>query len=134
MSGIDFREIQAMPPLYVRLTHSKKKVRKWHREFGADVYSLEKHFKKNGAFTTTFEREDGETVHIVWMTDCTDYPAACDAALLAHEATHIAQDYFRSIGEASPSDELQAYTVQHVTDYLVGNHFDWKQKQFDKGK
>ena len=132
MKGVDFREAQAMPPLYVKMTHSRKKIRKWYRAFGASVAGLESHLRRDGAVTNTFENADGECVHVVWMTDCTDFAAELDTGLLAHEAVHVAQEYFRSIGEEAPSDELQAYVVQHVATYLIGRHFKWKRKRLDE--
>ena len=36
------------------------------------------------------------------------------AALIAHEATHVARWFFKSIGEKKPSAEAQAYFVQYI--------------------
>lgn len=131
MSSILFDEVSAMPPLLVRITHSKKKLRKWYREFGEDPECLEESFAKSDAIANTLVN-GGECVHIVYMNDSLENSAEADAGLLAHEAVHIAQEYFNHIGEYVPSDELRAYVVQGVTTYLVGKHFDWKRKKFEK--
>ena len=39
--------------------------------------------------------------------------------LLAHEAVHIAQEYFADIGERLPSPEFQAYVTKWITSELV---------------
>ena len=44
------------------------------------------------------------------------------AGYLAHEATHVAQELFESIGERKPSNELYAYVVQNVTESLIGEY------------
>lgn len=66
---------------------------------------------------------------IVWMTPNLEMSAAMDAGILAHEATHIAQDYLDSIGEDKPSPEFEAYIVGFVTQELVQKHFKWKKKR-----
>ncbi len=41
------------------------------------------------------------------------------AALLCHEAVHIFQEDCRLIGEKTPSDEFQAYSIQSLTQNLL---------------
>ena len=131
MARVSFHDVDFMPAIPVRLTHSKKKLRKFYRDFGEDPECLEESFGKSYAITNTFTR-GGECLHVVYMTDCLDHAAEEDAGLLAHEAVHVVEEYFRNIGEYVQSDELRAYAVQGVTTYLVGEHFKWKQKRFDK--
>lgn len=38
---------------------------------------------------------------------------------LVHEATHVKQGYMEHIGEASPSAEFEAYTMQTITENLL---------------
>ena len=71
----------------------------------------------------------GEVVYMIWMRPCVEWSAETDVAILSHEATHVALDYLREIGENEPSEELMAYTVQAITEYLVGKHFKWKKKR-----
>ena len=129
--NIDFREVASMPPLYVRITHSEKKLRRLYRHFDVDAGDLAEVIARSDAVTSSFVK-GGEAYHVVYMVPDIDRAATLDAGLLAHEATHVAQEYFRSIGEREPSDELQAYVVQNVTTYLVDQHYAWKQRQFDK--
>lgn len=130
----EFREhqIETMPRINIRITHSKKRLRKWCESIGADYEPIEKKMETADAIANSFINHDGRLLFIVWMHDTTDDSAAQDAALLAHEAVHVAQAYFDYMGEDKPGDEQYAYVVQHATHYLVQEHFDWKQRQFDK--
>lgn len=131
MAGIDFGEVAVMPPITVKLTHSEKKMKKWNGRLGGSCEELEAVIARSDACTNSYVNDE-ELLTIVFMRPELDRAAEVDAALLAHEATHVAQEYFKHLGEGEPSDELQAYAVQAVTQYLVGEHFKWKQKQFDK--
>jgi hypothetical protein len=51
--------------------------------------------------------------------------------LLVHEAVHVVQEYFRYIGEESPSVEFQAYAIQKVSTLLAHAYLD---KQVKKRK
>ena len=42
--------------------------------------------------------------------------------LLAHEATHIFQDFAEDIGEEKPSAEFMAYSIQHFTSELINSY------------
>jgi hypothetical protein len=46
------------------------------------------------------------------------------ASLLVHEAVHVVQEYFRYIGEESPSIEIQAYAIQEVAGQLMYAYSD----------
>lgn len=46
------------------------------------------------------------------------------ATLLVHEAVHVVQEYFRYIGEESPSIEFQAYAIQKVSALLMYAYSD----------
>ena len=41
------------------------------------------------------------------------------AAMLAHEAVHVAQDFWPHIGERSPGKEAEAYLVQHIVQFCL---------------
>lgn len=47
-------------------------------------------------------------------------------ALLAHEATHIWQDFVEHIGEENPSSEFEAYALQSITQALFVSLFEQK--------
>lgn len=41
------------------------------------------------------------------------------AGMLCHEAVHIFQEHCRIMGEDTPSDEFQAWSIQHITEQLL---------------
>lgn len=51
-----------------------------------------------------------------------------EAALLCHEAVHIAEEWLRAIGEDSPGDEERAFMVQCIAEPLFRAHEKWKRK------
>ncbi len=65
----------------------------------------------------------GNRATIVCMTDkkMDGIPAA---SLLVHEAVHVVQEYFRYIGEETPSIEFQAYAIQEVAGQLMYAYSD----------
>lgn len=132
-----FRAIdQVLPGFDVRLTHSEKKAGRFiERMAGKDERRSWEGNKAADAITSCIEERDtGEMIYLVFMRPCLDRSAARDAALLAHEATHVAISYLGSIGESEPSEELFAYTVQAVTCYLVEAHFSWKKKRLSDSR
>jgi hypothetical protein len=68
--------------------------------------------------TTHFLVNRGNTTALVCLGNTEGRTKAEVIGLLAHEAVHIMQDYFESIGESTPSKEVQAYAVQHYTQLL----------------
>lgn len=72
----------------------------------------------------TLESASGDEIHVV----CIDGQAAKDrdpisvAAMLVHEATHIKQYVMERIGEKNPSDEFEAYVMQHITQNLLAEY------------
>lgn len=126
---IKYREVCPVPPINVILTHSEKRLKKLYRKFG--VPEREANNLRAKATTTYLESKDSmsDDYFIVWMTPNLEMSAAMDAGILAHEATHIAQDYLASIGEDKPSPEFEAYIVGFVTQELVQKHFKWKKKR-----
>lgn len=121
---MQFTEIYGhMPSIVICLVHSEKKARKALRSLGMNDELIP------NIDASTFYRE-GDRQFVVFVSrDSLHHDAAEDIGLLAHEATHVAQGYFRSIGEECPSDEFEAYTVQVVTQELCNQHFKWKKKR-----
>lgn len=110
------------PSINLCLVHSKKKLRAALRKLGMSDELIP-------SDATTYYKE-GDNTFIIYIDKASlHHDAAEDIGLLAHEATHVAQGYFRSIGEECPSDEFQAYTVQAVTQELCNRHFKWKKKR-----
>lgn len=102
-------------PLEVRLTHSKAKMRKRGWSVG-----------EHDAMTCW---HSGENRFDVYIKPNIENSWIQDAGLLAHEAVHVMQGYFDALGEEEPGDEMQAYIVQAVSQYLWEKHFDWKERR-----
>jgi hypothetical protein len=65
-------------------------------------------------------------VAVVLMEGEADWHA--EAALLVHEAVHVADEWLKAMGEDSPGDEERAYVVQCVAEPLFRAHERWKRK------
>ena len=122
-----------MPDITIALTHSETKARKAIGECIGEVFSGALNVYRHCDATThiLINHETAETRYLVFMKPNLDLSASVDAALLAHEATHIAMDYLGGIGEKNPSEELTCYTIQTITCFLVDEHFKWKTKKLD---
>lgn len=121
----------ALPEVQIRLTHSKGKAVRAIRRLDGERSAREwESFRLRDA-TTSFLRDPatGERLYLVWMTPDTGFSAEVDAALLVHEAVHVAQDYFREFGEEAPGEEAEAYVVQDIAQYLIESHFEWKRRR-----
>ncbi len=120
---IEFVELfDYTPSLELCLVHSKKKAQEALRKLGMNDELIP-------GEATTFYKE-GDNTFIVYIDKASlHHDATEDIGLLAHEATHVAQGYFRAIGEEEPSDEFQAYMIQAVTQELCNRHFKWKKKR-----
>lgn len=129
-----FNSIGPMPPIHIALTHSRKGIVKAMRKLGikkkpGDVMTL------GDATTYTLrERDAGDCSFVVYVSpESVEWGAHQDVEAIAHEASHVARSYFESLGETSPSDELQAYTIGHIVSELCGAHFAWKRKKMKRG-
>jgi len=81
-------------------------------------------FKKTeGGRAIPFEKDCGNYLYIVQIVGCDVYRDIDIIGLLAHEATHVAQFYFDTIGEDKPGAEHQAYLIQFITAGLVKAYF-----------
>lgn len=127
-----FEEIGPVPPIRVRLMHSRKAYLRALRRFDAGTDEVSEMLEHADAVTSTFTVQGVGLCHIVFMRPDLDRSAAEDAGLIAHEATHVMQDYMESISERKPSYEFEAYVTESVTARLVGEHFRWKQRKIDK--
>ena len=67
---------------------------------------------------------DGVAIVLI-EADC-DWHSA--AALLCHEAVHVADAWLEHLGEESPADEERAYMVQAVAEPLFRGHERWLRK------
>ncbi len=66
-----------------------------------------------------------EPAAIVCIAETSD-DAVVIAGLMAHEATHIWQEWCRSMGEAAPGNEISAYAVQNLTVLLMS---EWARRK-----
>ena len=51
-----------------------------------------------------------------------------EAAMLVHEAVHVADEWLRALGEGSPGDEERACLVQCISEPLFRAHEAWKRE------
>lgn len=82
-------------------------------------------FPQSGAQVSFFESSDFEKegVRKAMIVTVSDEAAKCEpiqiAAMLCHEAVHVVQQVFRTIGEKHPSDEFYAYSIQAMAQGLM---------------
>ena len=99
-------------PIYVGFTQSKKGFAKEMKRLGItdcpfianDHSNASAHYlTKDGALTCiiTMDKRKGRMIEQV-------------AGLIAHEATHVAQELWAHIGERNPGREAEAYLVQMI--------------------
>lgn len=114
-------DFPSLPMPEIRLYHSREKARKFLARQGIPPETIP------NSDAQTWLKEDGSTAVVLysnWMGD-----AAKDAAMLAHEATHIMLYSMDSIGEHEPAEEEMCYVVQAITLALCDMHFRWMGKR-----
>lgn len=124
MAKVD--ELIVAPTIGLRLTHSKKKYAKWAKKFNVEVSSDEQNAATFGV------KDSGRMRFFVYMNNNLERNDADDAAFLAHEAVHIAQNYFRFLNESNYGSEAEAYLVESVSFWLIDKHLDWKERELSK--
>ena len=110
-------ECYAFPMPELRLYHSRKKCLKTLHALGYDSRLL----------VTDSQMWLVDGTAIVLMEADADWHA--EAALLCHEAVHVADEWLKALGEDSPGDEERAYMVQCVAEPLFRAHEKWKRKR-----
>lgn len=101
-------------PIYVGFTDSPKAFRKEMKRLkvaNPPEFILNSHSNAT-AHTLEFE---GSLTTIITMEPAKGKPVEQVAALIAHEAVHVAQQLWEHIGEDRPGREAEAYLVQMVT-------------------
>lgn len=101
----------------VRLFHDREKCRRFVRK------RLDKEPRFIGAGAQTWYADDVAVV----LIEC-DASWHAEAALLCHEAVHVASMHFAHIGEEHPNEEFTAYLVQIVSRALFESHEKWKRR------
>lgn len=120
-----------LPAIPIAITHSRKKAVKEVRRLTGSVDSKLEHSVNDASTTELFDPVTGDQRFIVLMYDRTDLPASTDAALLAHEAVHVATAYLAWTGVERPDEEIMAYTVGAVSEFLIARHFEWKARRIE---
>jgi len=65
-------------------------------------------------------------VAVVLIENESDWHA--EAALLCHEAVHVADEWLKALGEDRPGDEERAFMVQCIAEPLFRAHEKWKRE------
>lgn len=114
-------ELQNMPPVKTRLYHSRKKLQR-------DIDRARFRFEPSPSRAQACVIEQGGETYCPVLFEYGD-SSPQTLALLVHEAVHVAQAYWRELGEDEPSDEFMAYTVQQVAQYLMEEHMSWMERK-----
>jgi hypothetical protein len=69
----------------------------------------------NGGTTHTFTNPKGNLCSLICIDlSSEDNSQAAIAGIVAHEATHVAQELWKWIGEKEPGWEAEAYLIQYI--------------------
>lgn len=98
------------------------------KKFANEKYNCDVGVIKKDGFTSSLVSDRGELACLVYIMH-KKYGKGQLAALAAHEATHVSQEFFESIGEDKPSIEMQAYYIQAFTICIINAY-----KKLAKGK
>lgn len=112
---LDIDNSRFMPELH--LFHNRKKCVRFIKRIGGCSMPID-----GKDAQTWFFGGSGKSVAVVLFEADADWYS--EAALLAHEAVHVALDIARHIG--IEDDEVIAYTAQDVADGLFRAHDEWK--------
>ena len=101
-------------PIHIGFTDSEKAFRKELKRICGEKreFLLTDHANATTHFINT---SDGRFCAIICLGSCENLELAQIAALIAHEATHVAQRLWQQVGERDVGDETEAYFVQFVT-------------------
>lgn len=112
-----------IPVPELRLFHSRGRMTTWCAKRGIPNECME--FLDADAQAWTWKK-DSEVVCIVLFENMAD--DLSDAALLAHEAVHVACNTLGMIGEDDYGEETLAYLVEAFTLALLRAHRKWMDK------
>lgn len=108
---------QMMPSLPLVLVTSRKKLDKLDKKYGINITESSLSNYALAIYCT----KGHESLAIVWlnMKELNGATESDVLSLLAHEASHVVDDYFRDIGESNPGDEERAYATERVMYELI---------------
>lgn len=107
----------AFPMPKLQLVHSRRKAEKVLRKLGCKTEFLE---------TEAQMWLVGSNAIVLFEADC-DWHS--EAALLCHEAVHVADEWLKALGEDSPGTEERAYMVQCIAEPFFRAHEKWKRRR-----
>lgn len=113
-----------IPVPEVHLFHSRDRMAAWCEGHGIDLAHIE--FLDADAQTWTWR--NGTEMRVTVLLENVE-GGASNAALLAHEATHIALNVLSELGEDDYGDETLAYLVEAFTKALLKAHNKWLRKR-----
>lgn len=87
------------------------------QELGSELCPDWREVSADGAITWTMEDADGRPAWIVGVGENVAIPTTPE--YLVHESVHVWQGYREFIGEAKPSDEFEAYSIQGIFSTLL---------------
>ena len=105
---------------HLALCMSQKEYKKALKALGMKK-SMASDFVNEGADATvhTFDKNDGRGIAcIVCLSTREDRSREQVYGILAHEATHVWQQFLDFIGEDSPGKEIEAYSIQAICQRL----------------
>ncbi|MFA6031805.1 MAG: hypothetical protein WC889_02760 [Myxococcota bacterium] len=111
-------------PAYVGCTTSRKAFKRELKRLGI-AEPVEFLASTHANASTHFFRCEGTlTCIIAFQKVSKDRPVEQVAALVAHEAVHVVQELWSSIGETEPGREAEAYLVQMITQCCLQDILD----------
>lgn len=80
-----------------------------------------------------FLRNGRKSIRIVCLQDIPEMPLPSVYALLVHEAVHIWQDLCKDLNESDPGREIEAYSIQHLSQQLINEFMRRKRIKRSRG-
>lgn len=102
-------------PAYIGFAPDEKAFRREMKRLG--VENIPPFTRSDG--TTHLLRKDGILTCIVCVRKREDLERESLIGILVHEAVHVWQAIRDNMNEEAPSPEFEAYTVQHIAQWLV---------------
>lgn len=108
-------------PIYVGFTQSRKAFAREMKRLKVSGVPFLGSTHANA--TTHFLDKSGALTAIITLGSTKGASTEQVAAMIAHEAVHVAQELWVNTGEKRPGAEAEAYLVQHVTQACLSHVF-----------